>query len=96
VRQKVPLIARRTVHHCAPPQLSALDRKRGKGGQQVVRVERVVVHEGGQAIVGNVKGGDTPAVTKPAAPLAVRQEQSGLTLDDLVVGKQPELVGEGV
>ena len=33
--------------------LEALDRKRGKG-PQVVRVERVVVNEGGQAIVGNV------------------------------------------
>ena len=38
--------------------LEALDRKRGKG-PQVVEVERVVVHEGGQAIVGNVQ---------PAAP----------------------------
>ena len=36
--------------------LEALDRKRGKG-PQVVRVERVVVHEGGQAIVGNVQAG---------------------------------------
>jgi hypothetical protein len=34
--------------------IAALDRKRGKG-QQVVRVERVVVHEGGQAIVGSVQ-----------------------------------------
>jgi hypothetical protein len=34
--------------------LDALDRKRDKG-PQVVRVERVVVHEGGQAIVGNVQ-----------------------------------------
>jgi hypothetical protein len=34
--------------------VDALDRKRGKG-PQVVRVERVVVHEGGQAIVGNVQ-----------------------------------------
>jgi hypothetical protein len=59
----------------------------------VVRVERVVVHEGGRAIVGNVQGGDT-AAAKPAPPLAIGQEQSGLTLDDLV-GKQPELVGEG-
>ena len=33
--------------------LEALDRKRGKG-PQVMRVERVVVHEGGQAVVGNV------------------------------------------
>ena len=36
--------------------LAALDRKRGKGGQQVVRVEHVHVHRGGQAIVGNVQG----------------------------------------
>ena len=34
--------------------LSALDRKRGKGGQQVVRVEHVHVHSGGKAIVGNI------------------------------------------
>ena len=73
--------------------LAALDRKRGKGGQQVVRVEHVHVHRGGQAIVGNVKASDTAPVTKPAPPLALGQEQSGLTLDDLV-GKRPELVGE--
>ncbi len=36
--------------------LDALDRKRGKG-PQVVRVERVVVHEGGEAVVGNVQAG---------------------------------------
>jgi hypothetical protein len=36
--------------------LDALDRKRGKG-PQVVRVERVVVNEGGQAVVGNVQAG---------------------------------------
>lgn len=34
----------------------AIDRRRGKG-PQVVRVERVVVHEGGQAIVGAVSQG---------------------------------------
>jgi len=39
--------------------LDALDRKRGKG-PQVVRVERVVVHEGGQAIVGNVQAAARP------------------------------------
>jgi hypothetical protein len=38
--------------------IDALDRKRGKG-PQVVRVERVVIHEGGQAIVGNVRPGST-------------------------------------
>jgi hypothetical protein len=77
--------------------LDALDRKRGKG-PQVVRVERVVVHEGGQAIVGNVKGGDLPAATappKPATPLALSRDTPGITLDDLV-GPERELVrGEG-
>lgn len=52
----------------------------------------VHVHKGGQAIVGNVQGGDTAAVTKPEPPLAIGQEQPGVTLDDLI-GKQPELVG---
>jgi hypothetical protein len=54
--------------------LSALDRKRGKGGQQVVRVEHVHVHPGGQAVVGNVKAGDTAVVPKPTRPPAVGQE----------------------
>lgn len=36
--------------------LEALDKRRGKG-PQVVRVERVVVQEGGQAIVGNIAPG---------------------------------------
>lgn len=35
--------------------LDALDAKRGKRRRQVVRVERVVVNEGGQAVVGNVE-----------------------------------------
>ncbi len=34
--------------------VEALDRRRGKGPRQVVRVERVVVQDGGQAIVGPV------------------------------------------
>ena len=37
-------------------QLEALNRYRGKG-QQKMTVEHVHVHEGGQAIVGNVEGG---------------------------------------
>ena len=49
-------------------------------------------YQGGQAIVGNVQGGDAGAETKPAPPLAIGQEQSGMTLEDLI-GKQPELVG---
>jgi hypothetical protein len=74
--------------------LDAMDRKRGRG-PQVVRVERVVVHEGGQAIVGNVQGRGT-AAAKPVPPLAIGQDAPSFTMDDLV-GKQPELVGrEGV
>jgi hypothetical protein len=45
--------------------VDALERKRGRG-PQVVRVERVVVQEGGQAIVGNVSAG-TAAAPPPAA-----------------------------
>jgi hypothetical protein len=76
--------------------LAALDRKRGKG--QVVRVERVVVNEGGKAIVGNVSGG-APADATAAPPLAIGHEAPGITLGDLI-GPQRELVkaplsGEG-
>ena len=39
--------------------LEALKRRRGEGPQQVVRVERVVVQEGGQAIVGPVSAAGT-------------------------------------
>jgi len=43
-----------------------------------------------------VKAGYTGVVTKPAPPLAIGQEQSGMTLEDFI-GKQPELLGrEGV
>jgi hypothetical protein len=71
--------------------LAALDRKRGKG--QVVRVERVVVNEGGKAIVGNVQGG-SPAEAKVAPSLAIGHEAPGVTLDALI-SKQPEPVGGG-
>ena len=37
--------------------LEALNRHRGKGGQQKVTVEHVHVHAGGQAVVGAVQGG---------------------------------------
>jgi hypothetical protein len=37
--------------------LSALDRKRGIGGQQKVTVEHVHIHPGGQAVVGNIATG---------------------------------------
>jgi hypothetical protein len=59
--------------HCSVDTLrgfvEALDRKRGKG-PQVVRVERVVVQEGGQAIVGNVSPGAAATLPRPAVEAA--------------------------
>lgn len=43
----------------------ALERRRGKG-PQVVRVERVVVNEGGQAVVGHVTAGTPLPASAPA------------------------------
>jgi hypothetical protein len=40
--------------------LEALDRHRGKGGQQKVTVEHIHVHAGGQAMVGVVEGAGGP------------------------------------
>lgn len=57
--------------------LEALDRHRGKGQPQVVRVERVTVEAGGQAIVGNVAqgGGDERGSDeRPHAPAALAHE----------------------
>jgi hypothetical protein len=55
--------------------LAALDRKRGKGGQQKVTVEHVHVHSGGQAVVGNIAaasrrggGGAHEISEEPRAP----------------------------
>lgn len=42
-------------------QMSTLKKYRSKG-QQVVRVERVTVEDGGQAVVGNVEAGGSPNV----------------------------------
>ena len=58
--------------------LAALDRKRGKGRQQVVRVERVMVGPGGQAVVGNIQAG---------AALGTGQHGGG-------VGREAETEGE--
>ena len=58
--------------------LEALDRHRGKGQPQVVRVERVTVNAGGQAIVGAVAqgGGGSGAGSdeQPHAPAALAHE----------------------
>ncbi len=66
----------------------ALDRRRGKG-PQVVRVERVVVNEGGQAVVGNVTTASLP--TSAPAPQAIGQ---GANSTSMVEGA-PIMAGEG-
>ena len=48
-------------------QMEALNRYRGKG-QQKMTVEHVHVHEGGQAIVGNVQGGGGPSKKSEPTP----------------------------
>ena len=62
--------------------IEALDRKRGKG-PQVVRVERVIVHEGGQAIVGNVHAGSPSPrhVSRDAPPQAIDAPGIPLTVE---------------
>jgi hypothetical protein len=49
--------------------LEALDRHRGKGQPQVVRVERVTVEAGGQAIVGAVSQGEGMGDKVPNDPM---------------------------
>ena len=66
--------------------LDALDRKRGKG-PQVVRVERVVVHEGGRAIVGNVSPGTVPPHAALEAPQPAAQLDQPLTPARLPAGR---------
>jgi hypothetical protein len=74
--------------------LEAIDRKRGKR-PQVVRVERVVVQDGGRAFVGNVSP-DTAAVLPPAAIEAAPASQTlDLTAADVLVTAEPRGRGEG-
>jgi hypothetical protein len=77
--------------------LSALDRKRGKGGQQVVRVEHLHVHSGGKAIVGNVEhggrggGGAEETADEPhASPAALEHDAPLGAVLPTVRGADPE------
>jgi hypothetical protein len=74
--------------------VDALDRKRGKG-PQVVRVERVVVHQGGQAIVGNVQASAAAAAGVAAPSPALEQDPPGPMLDRLGAKPKPALVKAG-
>ena len=72
-------------------QVEALQRYRGKG-PQVVRVERVHVHEGGQAIVGTVQtGGGVPMKSEGLPHAQTITHAPGQTLPSEI-----ETVGEAV
>lgn len=78
--------------------LEALDRHRGKGQPQVVRVERVTVEAGGQAIVGAVTqgGGGSGAGSdeRPHAPGRLAHEP-GEPLRGKDTGREPVPVAGG-
>ena len=62
--------------------VDALARYRGKG-PQVVRVERVIVNEGGQAVVGNVAAGTALPMSAPT-PQAIGQSAPSMPSVDVV------------
>ena len=71
--------------------IEALDRRRGKGGQQRIVVERVVVNDGGQALVaGSVVGGSALPASAPA-PMALSQAAAPMAM----VEAEPVPVGVG-
>ena len=78
--------------------LEALDRHRGKGQPQVVRVERVTVEAGGRAIVGAVAqgGGGSGAGSdgRPHAPAALAHAPE-LSLRGADSGREPVPVAGG-
>ena len=78
--------------------LEALDRNRGKGRPQVVRVERVTVNAGGQAIVGAVAqgggGSGTGSDGRPHAPGSIAHEP-GVPLRCADPGREPVPVAGG-
>ena len=66
----------------------ALDRRRGKG-PQTIRVERVVVQDGGQAVVADsVMTGTPPQATAPAA---IGQGEAPMDLEALKVAAMDEV-----
>jgi hypothetical protein len=78
--------------------LEALDRHRGKGQPQVVRVERVTVNAGGQAVVGTVArgrgGSGAGSDERPHAPAALAHEP-GVPLRGADAGREPVSVAGG-
>ena len=80
--------------------LEALDRHRGKGQPQVVRVERVTVEAGGQAIVGAVAhsgggGSGTGSDGRPHAPGGSISHEPGVPLRCADAVREPVPVAGG-
>ena len=75
--------------------VDALARYRGKG-PQVVRVERVVVNEGGQAIVGPVTGAGASLPTSPPVSQAIGQGSTPVFSGDAVPVTVGDVRGEGI
>lgn len=73
--------------------IEALDRRRGKG-PQTIRVERVVVQDGGQAVVGNVTSG-TPSVVSPPLQRAISHGAAPLAAGDAFPVTAGDVRGEG-
>jgi hypothetical protein len=78
--------------------VEALDRHRGKGQPQVVRVERVTVEAGGQAIVGAVTqggGGGTESKDQPYAQQLAHAPEPAVRCPDPERRPLPVAEGEG-
>ncbi len=72
--------------------VAALDRKRGKG-PQVIRVERMVVQDGGQAVVGTVQTGS--ARLPATEPEAIEHQVEDITSDGRAVPSAVPQQGRG-
>ena len=71
----------------------ALERRRGKG-PQVIRVEKMLIADGGQAVVGNVTSG-TPSVTSRVTQQAIGQGASPIDTGDAFPVVAGDIRGEG-
>lgn len=74
--------------------VDALARHRGKG-PQVIRVEKMMVTDGGQAVVGNVTSGATLPTSAPA-PMAIGQDDEPIKLHRRRGRHRGDGGGEGV
>jgi hypothetical protein len=86
------------------PAIGATRQRRHKAERGAAKARRSsgskgsLFHEGGQAIVGNVQGATpSPSIAgaNAAPPLAIEQEQPGITMDDLISPQREPGTREG-